>query len=139
MKCPFIRYKRRAGKKRADRSYVGFLDPTTGTYHRRFSANSLKIQLGESAEHLSGSARSRVEEMARIAISRISHAAHARRGAPGSVRKRSCRGTRQTPAGRSILSAVMVPGTSCGFHHDRCRCSNRDSHSMTSFHVIVYV
>ena len=67
MRKPFILYKRKAGKKKADCYYVGFLNKKTGTY-KRVAATSLKTQIGDAAGHLSVSARVSVEEMARMAI-----------------------------------------------------------------------
>ena len=69
MSKPFTVYKRSSGKKRADCWCIGFLDSETNIY-RRVTATSLKMQIGDAADHLSVSARAAVEEMARMAIAR---------------------------------------------------------------------
>jgi integrase len=65
---PYIVYRRKAGKKKADCYYVAFYDKKSRKYNLRRSAKTLKEMLGDRARHLSFSSRAAAEEMARMAM-----------------------------------------------------------------------
>ena len=68
MRKPYIVYRRKSGKKKADCYYVAFHDKKNQNYNLRRSVKMLKEMLGDKAQHLSVSSRAAAEEIARMAM-----------------------------------------------------------------------